>query len=195
MPSESPDQKAVANTGSFPAAIDRFGHGLIYVLGSGKLWPLFAILFGTGFAIQLERAEARGVTILPTYLRRLFFMVVIVGVLGLMINVFQLLLLARAGLVMLFIGYALRRRPAKWLFVIAILALTLNVSVRTVRDSRSDSGQPGTPEASAGELAVRVEEIRADYESHIPNPSCRSGPTRIMWDICCWACSCGRLVC
>ena len=101
----------------FPAALDRFGHTLIFVLGWEKLWPLFAILFGTGFAIQLERAEARGINIIPTYLRRLFFMVVIGGILGLMINVLVLLLLARAGVVMLFIGYALRRRRAKWFLV------------------------------------------------------------------------------
>lgn len=149
----------------FPAAIDRFGHTLIYVLGLGKLWPLFAILFGTGFAIQLERAETRGTSIIPTYLRRLFFMVVIGGVLGLAINVLQLLVLARAGVVMLFIGYALRRRPAKWLLVIAILALTLGPGIQTVRNLRSDPGMPGRPEASAEEVAARVEEIRADFES------------------------------
>ncbi|MGD2121875.1 MAG: DUF418 domain-containing protein [Gemmatimonadota bacterium] len=149
----------------FPAALDRFGHNLVYVLGSGKLWPLFAILFGTGFAIQLERAEARGINIIPTYLRRLFFMVVIGGVLGLVINVIQLLLLAKAGVVMLFIGYALRRRPAKWLLVIAIFALTLGPSIGTLRDLRSDPGTPGTPQVSAEEVAARVEEIRAGYKS------------------------------
>jgi uncharacterized protein len=155
----------------FPAALDRFGHTLIFVLGWEKLWPLFAILFGTGFAIQLERAEARGINIIPTYLRRLFFMVVIGGILGLMINVLVLLLLARAGVVMLFIGYALRRRRAKWFLVIAILALLVGPSVRTFNHLRSDPGMPETPESSAEEVAARIEEIRTDYESRAEEAS------------------------
>ena len=36
-----------------------------------RFWAMFAILFGVGFAVQLRRAEARGVGFGPTYARRL----------------------------------------------------------------------------------------------------------------------------
>jgi uncharacterized protein len=36
-----------------------------------RFWHLFSILFGLGFAIQLIRAEAKGVNHVPVYLRRL----------------------------------------------------------------------------------------------------------------------------
>ncbi|PDW00396.1 DUF418 domain-containing protein [Candidatus Viridilinea mediisalina] len=44
---------------------------LILALGEGKFFTLFSLLFGLGFAIQLERAQARGGRFVPTYLRRL----------------------------------------------------------------------------------------------------------------------------
>ena len=43
----------------------------------GKFITIFAFLFGLGFAIQLYRAEARGASIVPVYLRRLIAMLLI----------------------------------------------------------------------------------------------------------------------
>lgn len=37
----------------------------------GKFWVLFSLLFGAGFAIMLERAQARGLAFASTYARRL----------------------------------------------------------------------------------------------------------------------------
>ena len=91
----------------FPSAPDRFGHTLVYILG-------------VGFAFQLERAAARGVNIIPTYLRRLFFLALLGCVLSLLIHVPQLLNLAIAGVPMLFIGYVLRRRPSSALLAVAL---------------------------------------------------------------------------
>lgn len=44
---------------------------VIRIFVDGKAMTLFSFLFGLGFAVQLERAEARGHNVLPTYLRRL----------------------------------------------------------------------------------------------------------------------------
>jgi uncharacterized protein len=44
---------------------------LIKIFVDGKAMTLFSLLFGLGFAIQLERARARGQDGLPVYLRRL----------------------------------------------------------------------------------------------------------------------------
>ena len=42
-----------------------------------KFYTLFAFLFGLGFSIQLTRAEARGISIVPVYCRRLLALLLI----------------------------------------------------------------------------------------------------------------------
>jgi uncharacterized protein len=44
---------------------------------SGKFVTLFSFLFGLGFAVQMLRAEARGASVVPIYLRRLGAMLLI----------------------------------------------------------------------------------------------------------------------
>ncbi|MCP3141939.1 DUF418 domain-containing protein [Pyxidicoccus xibeiensis] len=46
------------------------------VLVAGKFITIFSFLFGLGFAVQMGRAEARGATITPLYVRRLGVMLV-----------------------------------------------------------------------------------------------------------------------
>ena len=43
----------------------------------GKFFSLFAFLFGFGFALQMQRAEARGVHFFPLYGRRLLVLLLI----------------------------------------------------------------------------------------------------------------------
>ena len=50
---------------------NRVVDGLIYVLAQGKFMPLFALLFGMGFALMLDRARARGDGGGALYARRL----------------------------------------------------------------------------------------------------------------------------
>ncbi|MCK7593420.1 DUF418 domain-containing protein [Pseudomarimonas salicorniae] len=50
---------------------DRWVDALIYVLVQGKFYTLFSLLFGAGFALILQRAEARGSGGGWLYLRRL----------------------------------------------------------------------------------------------------------------------------
>ena len=51
--------------------IDEVAAFMIRIFVDGKAMTLFSVLFGLGFAIQLERARARGQDGLPVYLRRL----------------------------------------------------------------------------------------------------------------------------
>ena len=37
----------------------------------GRFYTMFAMLFGIGFAVQLSRADARGESLVPRFLRRL----------------------------------------------------------------------------------------------------------------------------
>lgn len=52
---------------AFDRAIDEF---ILYVI-KGKFLSLFAVLFGLGLSVQMMRAEARGRSAIPRYLRRL----------------------------------------------------------------------------------------------------------------------------
>ena len=51
--------------------VDEVAGVVIHIFVDGKAMTLFSFLFGLGFAVQLERAEARGRNGLPVYLRRL----------------------------------------------------------------------------------------------------------------------------
>lgn len=42
----------------------------VHVFVSGKFWTLFSMLFGMGFAVMLQRAQAAGRPFVPVYLRR-----------------------------------------------------------------------------------------------------------------------------
>jgi uncharacterized protein len=143
-----------------PSALDRFTVNLVEILVRDKFWPLFALLFGVGFTIQLDRAGARNVSILIPYLRRLLFLALIGCVLGLFINVPQLLHLAIAGVPMLFIGYALRRRPHSWLLAAALAVCVVSLSVYIPRDVARARGLSGLSAVTEEEAAVRIEQFR-----------------------------------
>jgi uncharacterized protein len=51
--------------------VDGVAHHLFEHLVSGKAMALFSFLFGLGFAIQMDRAEERGASIVSVYTRRL----------------------------------------------------------------------------------------------------------------------------
>ncbi|WP_309890128.1 DUF418 domain-containing protein [Archangium sp.] len=64
---------------------DKVASYAIGILVFGKFITLFAFLFGLGFSVQMSRAEARGATIAPLYMRRLgvMFLLGAVHLLGL----------------------------------------------------------------------------------------------------------------
>ncbi|QTN33147.1 DUF418 domain-containing protein [Akkermansiaceae bacterium] len=53
---------------------DRVTDWICAFLVEGKSYPLFSILFGLGFALQMDRAEARGLDHTAVYRRRLFIL-------------------------------------------------------------------------------------------------------------------------
>ena len=52
------------------AGADRIVDGLVYVFVQGKFFTLFALLFGMGFAVMAQRADAAGRPFAGLYLRR-----------------------------------------------------------------------------------------------------------------------------
>jgi uncharacterized protein len=55
----------------FPGPGDRAAYLWLSLLMKGKFYMLFSFLFGWGFALQMSRAEKRGVRFIPFYSRRL----------------------------------------------------------------------------------------------------------------------------
>ena len=57
--------------------LDRIAAWGIQVFAESKFYPIFSFLFGLGFALQVQRAEARGASFVPFYLRRLCVLLLI----------------------------------------------------------------------------------------------------------------------
>ena len=147
-----------------PSALDRLLANLVEVLVRDKFWPLFALLFGIGCAVQLERANARSAPIVLLYLRRLLFLAMIGGALQLVIDVPQLQHLAIAGVPMLVIGYVLRRRSRQMLLGFALALAALCLSVAIPRDLARAGAVAGQPAGTAEPAADRIAQFRARSE-------------------------------
>ena len=63
------------------AGADRWADTLIYLLVQGKFYPLFSVLFGMGFAVMAQRAQAAGRPFVGLYLRRTLLLALF-GLLG-----------------------------------------------------------------------------------------------------------------
>ncbi len=66
-----PLQAIVLGSGAELSGLDLVAAEAVRVLGEGKFYPLFSMLFGAGFALMLERARARQAPFWGLYLRRL----------------------------------------------------------------------------------------------------------------------------
>jgi uncharacterized protein len=69
----------------FPGKADAIVQTLMLIFVQAKFVALFAFLFGLGFAVQMTRAEARGVSLLSFYPRRLIALAIFGLIHGLLI--------------------------------------------------------------------------------------------------------------
>lgn len=96
---------------------DLIGWG-IWIFAEQKAWGTFAFLFGVGFAVLLRRLDAKGVPVVPVYVRRLAALAVI-GLFAQVVLGFSILFeYALWGLVLLLI----RRWPTRSLLALALFA-------------------------------------------------------------------------
>jgi uncharacterized protein len=58
-------------------SLDKGVDDFILIVAKGKFIALFSFLFGLGLSIQLARAQAKGVNLVPRYIRRLLVLLVI----------------------------------------------------------------------------------------------------------------------
>jgi uncharacterized protein len=116
-----------ARAASLPtAAVDHYAKYLINFFVDGKANTIFAFLFGLGFAVQLSSAEARGLSPLPAYARRLLALLVF--------GLAHMLLLWYGDILHLYalMGFALiffRRRSGKTLLWAGIVLTVVPFSI------------------------------------------------------------------
>ncbi len=96
--------------------IDKFAFAIMRIFFESKSWPLFSMLFGFGFAVQLQRTQARGLRFLPIYLRRLAVLFVLGAAHALLYDGDILMLFAELGFGLLVV----RRLSTRWLFLLAV---------------------------------------------------------------------------
>jgi uncharacterized protein len=115
-----------ADSIAWSSATDRLAYSAMHVFFESKSWTLFSLLFGFGFALQLERARANGIPVLPTYLRRLAVLFALGAAHALLYDGEILMLLAELGLALLLV----RRVPTRSLLVLAAALLLVFPMVR-----------------------------------------------------------------
>lgn len=95
---------------SLARAADQTAFWLIQSLFSAKFYPIFAFLFGLGFALQMERLQARGLNPTGIMLRRLFILLIFGVLHGLFIWTGDVLLIYALSGMLLLLFRSLRPR-------------------------------------------------------------------------------------
>lgn len=99
---------------------------LIAFFAQGKFYPLFSLLFGLGFAMQIERASSARRAFVPVYLRRLLVLLIIGIAHGILIWAGDILTVyALLGFLLLLVG---RGKPHS-LLILATIAYMVQVSL------------------------------------------------------------------
>ncbi|RKG77388.1 DUF418 domain-containing protein [Corallococcus exercitus] len=137
--------------------VDTVAWQVFSTLVAGKFITLFSFLFGLGFAVQMGRAEARGASITPLYVRRLGVMLVM-GLSHLFLIWYGDVLSTYA---VLGFGLLLFRRRSDRTLLISALLLALGWSVVSVAILKLPQLMADTPEAGAALLKAANEKSAA----------------------------------
>jgi len=139
-------------------SVDAWAAALVRALAENKFMALFSLLFGMGLALQVDRAEARGVRPGSFYPRRLVVLAVFGALNGTMIFFGDILLpYAVAGAVL----YLLRKRSPRAMLWTAAALLTIGISLSVVFEGLVTGGEGGGGEGS-GEDYVGMGRALAD---------------------------------
>jgi uncharacterized protein len=131
---------------------------VIWMGAETKSWATFAFLFGAGFAILMRRAEARGLRVVPLFLRRMFALAVI-GIAVQLLFGFRILLdYAIWGVPLLLI----RNWSTRSLLIIAFLsAISLSVYTTVVKPDRKAYAAIRTALQDAEEHGTFIDAVKA----------------------------------
>ena len=149
-----------ADSIAWDSPADRLVFSITRIFFESKMWTLFSILFGFGFALQLQSTQARGASILPRYLRRLTVLFAIGAAHALLYDGDILMLYAELGLVLLLI----RRLSTRTLLVIAVGLILVFPLARLIAGQALQQSTHREPQASISEARA---ELMQDQLSHV----------------------------
>ncbi len=140
---------------------DRWADALIYVLVQGKFFTLFSLLFGAGFAIMAQRAEAARREFAPFYLRRSAGLLLI-GLCHAMLVWSGDILVVYALMSLPLLAF--REAPPRWLPVLGVITYLFSAALMVSMGlliGMSASADPGSSvladAAAAGQRAVDLQ--------------------------------------
>jgi uncharacterized protein len=149
----------------WPGSADRFAYFLLHFFAAGKFHALFSFLFGWGFALQMDRAEARGARFSPLYARRLFVLLLI-GLTNWVLFDWDSTLVEYA-----LAGYLLFLFRARSLKIVVAAALLCNCywpayEAVVIHKHTQHLTDPGTAEATRGaDIKAKAEEVARAEEN------------------------------
>ena len=143
-----------------PTGIDAGSAALIQLLAADKFWTLFSVLFGYGFALQMERAAARGAPFVGLYTRRLFVLLLF-GLAHILLHPMEIL--HRYALVG-FLMIPLRRASATALVIVAVIGAMLP-AVGPGLDAVRTAGRPTASVTGAPAAAADAQRERRQSEA------------------------------
>jgi uncharacterized protein len=136
-----------ADSVAWDSTPDRVAFAVMHVFFESKTWTLFSILFGLGFALQLERADSSGASLVPIYLRRLAVLFALGAAHALLFDGDILMLYAELGLALLVV----RRLPTRGLLVLAA-SLVLVFPVAHLRSTHERLAGPNEVQRARARL-------------------------------------------
>ena len=151
---------------------DQLAFAFMRVFLQSKSWILFAMLFGFGFALQLQRGDARNVRILFVYLRRLAVLFAFGTAHALLFDGDILMLYAELGLGLLLV----HRLPTHVLLVLAVGLMLIFPATRLALDPEPEEVESVAEARAELERARQTDvyatgslaEVVADNASAIP---------------------------
>ncbi|MGI9239987.1 MAG: DUF418 domain-containing protein [Verrucomicrobiales bacterium] len=151
---------------------DQLAFAFMRVFFQSKSWVLFAMLFGFGFALQLQRRGGRKLPLHIVYLRRLVVLFAIGAAHALLFDGDILMLYAELGLVLLLV----HRLPTPVLMVVAVGLILIFPAARLTSDPEPEEIESVAEAQAELEFARETDiyatgsltEVMADNASAIP---------------------------
>ncbi len=128
---------------------DQAAYWLVWLVLDEKSWPIFAFLFGLGFAVQMDRMEARGASVVRLYSRRLLVLFVIGSAHFILSERDIVFMYAMLGFLLL----PVRKWRGQALLVTAVVCLLIPWTLNTVEGWRQERrlANPAVAAAAVGE--------------------------------------------
>jgi uncharacterized protein len=149
------------------SSLDHAASWFVSFFAQGKFFTLFSFLFGLGLAVQMQRAEAKGVAIVPLYLRRLLVLLLI-GIARVVLLWFGDILVyyALLGFILLLFRNTKPRRLLVWALVFLFVPLLLNSAFTSLVVLSDTQGQLTSVQTLEAEYQESYDQALTIYQSN-----------------------------